>query len=330
MSIEEARQLVAVPETVDTVLIKNTDIDVEGELEIVKPLSATLSKRAQRSLCQLIDVPASFYHKSRKEVKAAILKQALEVPSKFKFILQDKTISNVVSSNAVYHPPKLVVDTMIETLMDHGYPLKGAMDVYPSERGFRIAFITEKNESVDTPVHVGDVTHAGVALTWEEDTAPGRGMNLDVEAYLYTLKCTNGMISPEVFSFNVANTNGDFKTLLADTTLKAAGYSSSTFLAQLSHLAKKRAENTAQLLARISEENRLGKSQLKRERQNMYALHQYDTRPIPPPGLGFGRFVDIDAKVADNLLLLTGSSWAVVIGLVLFWGSLYILRYHLG
>jgi hypothetical protein len=128
MSIEEARQLVAVPETVDTVLIKNTDIDVEGELEIVKPLSATLSKRAQRSLCQLIDVPASFYHKSRKEVKAAILKQALEVPSKFKFILQDKTISNVVSSNAVYHPPKLVVDTMIETLMDHGYPLKGAMD----------------------------------------------------------------------------------------------------------------------------------------------------------------------------------------------------------
>jgi hypothetical protein len=75
---------------------------------------------------------------------------------------------------------------------------------------------------------------------------------------------------------------------------------------------------------------RLGKSQLKRERQNMYALHQYDTRPIPPPGLGFGRFVDIDAKVADNLLLLTGSSWAVVIGLVLFWGSLYILRYHLG
>ncbi len=74
---------------------------------------------------------------------------------------------------------------------------------------------------------------------------------------------------------------------------------------------------------------RLGKSQLKQEQQNMYALHQYDTRPVAPPGFDFGRFEALEAKVADNLSLLTGSSWAVVIGLVLFWGSLYILKYHL-
>lgn len=259
VTVEEARKDLVVDEKVETLTLESRDIQVGSDHDVFTPLNVTFSKRATSKLCLQVQVPGKFYQKCNPETRQAILKQALQLPTKVKVTLSGNVITNVMDADAVYHPPVKVFDTSVEAIQKYNYPLKGVMDFWSDESHSVFNFITDK---ADHPVNrVGELTHAGVGVFYNDSSYPGAAIGLDVASYLYTLVCTNGLVSPQRFNFAVQHTNGDFSSKLQDTVGKALSFTN-TFLHQFIKLDEQQLTNPAEFLTRLVGDSGLGRREL--------------------------------------------------------------------
>lgn len=263
ITIEEARKQVAPEEQIeDNVSLTHQDIEVGSDGLRIKPLNKPFTIKGIKSLCATTNVPYSFFNECLPETKQAILKQVLPLtsPTKYKVISVDDRIRNMVSADVVYHTNGVIFDSILNTLVSRGNSVQGAIDVVDTDKFFEVNFVTQLNGSPKTKV--GDYTHAGVYVKKKDVKSDTHSFDLDLGAFLYRLQCTNGMVSPQNFSFNVGKTNGDFKQVLAESTMKAVSYAATEFMSKFVELDEKKVENPAQFLNQLSEEHKIGSRDL--------------------------------------------------------------------
>lgn len=146
------------------------------------------------ALCGCMGVPSSFFHRCNDVTKRAVANQFLKVTKPIQLVTSNSHIEAILSDKATYVSPLATLDVAAKVL-----PKAEAVSFKRSAGRVFLELVT--NEQKAPPKKVGDVTRAGVEFSIGRQGYTD--WSVELSAYLYTLRCTNGMISADTERFIV-------------------------------------------------------------------------------------------------------------------------------